>query len=227
MARSTSATAKAQPNQASPAGQSSGRYHHGDLRRALVDAAIGILDEDGIEALSLRSAARAAGVSPAAPYHHFGGKDGLLAAVATEGLQRMAGIQRELFEEAEARGDTPREKMTALGRLYVRFARLNPQLFTLMFGPVIQHREAYPELVEAYNEGYSFIERATAERLAEPGASKIPTRQAVIAAWSAVHGLANLLNDGKVVPGRDDTPSEDELVDSVLAILGRGLDSDA
>src|SRR5215475_2854236 len=96
-------------------------YHHGDLRRALVDAARRLLESEGPSALSLRAVAREAGVSPAAPYHHFKDKAELLEAVAQEGWDLL----NAEMHKAKA-GDKGRHQLTALGIAYVCFARENP-----------------------------------------------------------------------------------------------------
>lgn len=194
-------------------------YHHGNLQTALVKAARELLAESGAESLSLRSVARAAGVSQAAPYHHFGSKEALLAAVATEGFQQVAADQAEI-ERAEP---DPTSRVRALGRYYIRFARRNPQLFTLMFGPVIRNREHYPELTEAYSRCYSFIEAATAQQLEQIEGDTPPVAIAVATAWSLVHGLSHLLNDEKIRPGENGLPGEEELVDALLDVLRVGM----
>src|SRR5215218_5303559 len=93
-------------------------YHHGDLRRALVDAARTLLEREGPSALSLRAVAREAGVSPAAPYHHFKDKSELLDAVAQQGWELL----NEFLVQARARAASPRERMSELGVAYVSFA---------------------------------------------------------------------------------------------------------
>src|SRR4029078_7548187 len=104
-------------------------YHHGDLRRALVDAARRLLEAEGPSALSLRAVAREAGVSPAAPYHHFKDKCELLDAVAHEGWEQLGeGV-------AAARSAAPCNKsaLTEIGLAYVKFARENPALYRVMY----------------------------------------------------------------------------------------------
>src|SRR5579875_1684070 len=102
-------------------------YHHGDLRRALVAAAERILVRDGLQGLSLRGVAREAGVSPAAPYHHFKDKSDLLNALAEEGFHALGDALRAEFEA------DPRHDLTSMGVAYVKFARANPALYRLMF----------------------------------------------------------------------------------------------
>src|SRR4051812_31489326 len=104
-------------------------YHHGDLSRALVDAARKILESEGPSALSLRAVAREAGVSPAAPYHHFKDKNELLEAVAHEGWHELDAA----LAKARASTDEARTRMTNLGVAYVCFARDNPALYRVMY----------------------------------------------------------------------------------------------
>lgn len=153
------------------------RYHHGELRPALLRAAAEVLEKEGPGALSLRELARRAGVSHNAPYRHFSDREALLAALAADGFR--------LLGEALARASG-----RARGEAYVRFALDHPQLFRLMFGghlALARHRG----LAEAAGRPYeallgAFRAQAT---IAEP-------ERAAAAAWSLVHGLAHLLLDG-------------------------------
>src|SRR5687767_1521077 len=150
-------------------------YHHGALRAALLEAAGEILETDGAGALSLREAARRAGVSHNAPYRHFPDRDSLLAALAAEGHSLL---KHEVDKRPE--GDT--------GMAYVEFALRHPQRFRLMFGGLLRI-EAYPELRAQAEGSYASLQRAFAD-LGED------SRFAAAAAWSLVHGLAHLLLDG-------------------------------
>lgn len=149
-------------------------YHHGDLRAALLQAAGKALEKQGITGLSLRDAARRAGVSHNAPYRHFADRDALLAALAAEGF-RMLG---------EALRDKPGR---ARGEAYVRFALEHPQRFRLMFGGLLPITR-YPELRESASGAYQSLVDAWKD-MPEP-------QIAAAAAWSLVHGLAQLLLDG-------------------------------
>src|SRR6185503_3184160 len=150
-------------------------YHHGDLRAAMLAAASKIVEKEGTTGLSVREAARRAGVSHNAPYRHFPDREALLAAVAAEGF-------RELGERLKDR--TGRE----LGEAYVRFALEQPQRFRLMFGGALPSGK-YPELQQHA--------RATFERLQAAFAGLGADAEfAAAAAWSLVHGLAHLLLDG-------------------------------
>src|SRR5262245_29389962 len=109
-------------------------YHHGDLRRALILAARRILEHEGLAGLSLRAAAREAGVSQAAPYHHFKDKDALLGAVAAEGFDALAEAMRTRMAACR----DPASTLSAAGEGYVAFAVANPALFQLMFGAAMR-----------------------------------------------------------------------------------------
>ncbi|MEV0916055.1 TetR/AcrR family transcriptional regulator [Streptomyces sp. NPDC049967] len=166
-------------------------YHHGDLRRAVLTAALDVIRTEGPGALSLRDLARRAGVSHAAPAHHFKDRTGLLTAIATEGY--------ELFADALADAPGLRER----GVRYVRFATEHPAHFQVMFRPELFRAED-PDLVAAKD-------RASAEL--RTGVSGLPTARrgedaglAGTAAWSLAHGFATLLlsgNLGGAVGGRD------------------------
>ena len=107
------------------------RYHHGDLRRALIDASLALIAEEGFSALTLREVARRAGVTHAAPYRHFADKEALLAAVAEEGFRAMASDMRERMDKETS----PTERLLACGVAYVLFAVRHPSHFRVMFGP--------------------------------------------------------------------------------------------
>ena len=161
-------------------------YHHGDLRRALVDAARRILEAEGPTALSLRAVAREAGVSPAAPYHHFKDKAELLDAVADEGWQMLdAGMAK-----AKAAAP-PRETLTALGIAYVCFARENPALYRVMYDAA-RDREALPEQMQKDEDSaYCKVRDTMVELGADPN-NTIDLELATTAAWCAAHGLAEM-----------------------------------
>jgi AcrR family transcriptional regulator len=153
-------------------------YHHGDLRRALLDAALLILERDGEASLGLRELARAVGVSPAAPYRHFDSRAALLEALAVIGFTRFTAAM-----EAAAAADAPARSM---GETYVRFARDNANLFRLMFSPQLR-RDNRPGLRMAADAAYQTLRHIAGEN-----------RLAAIGAWSRVHGLAILLLDGQI-----------------------------
>jgi AcrR family transcriptional regulator len=133
-------------------------YHHRDLRQALIRSALEILSEAGVAALSLRAAARRAGVSAMAPYRHFADKEALLAAVAEFGFREL--LAR--LTAATAAAADPRAGLAALGVAYVLFAREQPSLFKLMFGPMIEHKSGHPDLNEAGGACFNALRQAVA-----------------------------------------------------------------
>lgn len=165
-------------------------YHHGDLRTALLDIAEALLDEGGPEAVSLREAARRAGVSPTAAYRHFADKESMQVALAVRGFDAFS------LSLAEAASGDPDEPLSAMGQAYVRFAVMRPGRFRLMFGTAVAERERHPELKAA-------VERASVGFRGAIGPSESTDNVlAMVRAWSMVHGLAQLVIDG-MLPGYD------------------------
>lgn len=166
-------------------------YHHGDLRRTLLTAALDVIATEGPDALSLRDLARRAGVSHAAPAHHFKDRTGLLTAVAAEGYT--------LFADALAAAPDLRER----GVAYVRFATGHPAHFQVMFRPELHHADD-PGLLAAKARATEAL-RTGISALSEAGRGG-DDRLAGIAAWSLAHGFATLLLSGNLegaVDGRD------------------------
>ncbi|MBI2198599.1 MAG: TetR/AcrR family transcriptional regulator [Candidatus Rokubacteria bacterium] len=195
-----------------------GSYHHGNLRRALLDAALELVETQGAEALTLRAAARRAGVSPAAPYRHFADKRTLLAAVAEEGFRALTEAMRQA---TAAHGDEPLGPFRALGLSYIRFAVSHPAHFRVMFGREIADKSAHPDLLDAAAvtfgllvEGLAGCQRAGLAREGDPA-------ELAISAWAAVHGLSALLLDGQLGPW--DQERVEQLAHGVTASLFLGL----
>lgn len=185
-------------------------YHHGDLRAALLVAAEAELAARGIEAFSLRQVARRAGVSHAAPAHHFGDAQGLLTALAADGFCRLLAAQAR--REARAAPDAW-SQLAAAGLGYVDFARERPALFRLVFGSV-RPDHADPDLQAAANAAYQHL----AAQVAAAGGQG---PQDVAAAWAAAHGLADLMVSGRL-KALDDLPDAAR-DDALRAIIGRSL----
>lgn len=162
-------------------------YHHGDLRRALLDTALEAIDEHGPAAVSLRDVARRAGVSHAAPTHHFRDKAGLLTALAAEGWSLLA----DSLRDAAAQG----QGFAELGVSYVLFATSHPAHFAVMRAPgLARHDDA--DLMAAMQGARAQLQ-AGIEGL-EPGTSNPDVT--ALTAWSLVHGLAALILEGAVIP---------------------------
>jgi len=166
-------------------------YHHGDLRSALVAAAAALLERDGAEALSFRAVARAAGVSQAAPYNHFSGRDELLATVAEGGFHALHASQIVAAEHA-APGLS---RVISLGMDYLAFATGRPQLFRLMFGIGVANWCAYPAVAAAKHRSFGPFRAALVDYL---GAATPPATldAAAHGGWALVHGLSMLRLDG-------------------------------
>jgi AcrR family transcriptional regulator len=161
-------------------------YHHGDLRAALIDAALRLIAEHGIQGLALSDAAHLAGVSVAAPYRHFKDKEALLAEIAREGFV--------MFRDAlaQAAQSHPRDKIKCLeemGVAYVEFALKHRSHFKVMWEGGIC-KDNYPELGQTAYEAFLLLERAAIELL--PGPRHARQQALVCAAWSVVHGYATL-----------------------------------
>ena len=168
-------------------------YHHGDLRRALVDEALLLVAEQGIARLTLRETARRVGVSEAAPYRHFPSKAALVAAAAEEGFRTLLVRVGEALRRAPAH---PGSRLAALAAAYVRFAADDPARFRVMFGREVAGSHGFAGLWAAAQENFAVLlneiaagQRAGLLRGRDP-------RGAALAAWSAFHGLAFLLVEG-------------------------------
>ncbi|WP_245442774.1 TetR/AcrR family transcriptional regulator [Methylobacterium terrae] len=168
-----------------------GAYHHGDLRRSLIAAAHDLLRSGGVEAVTLREAARLAGVSHNAPYRHFPSREALLAALAVEGFR---GLRRALDEAAG--GAEPPGRLTALGRAYLRFAEADRATFRLMFGGVLEIA-SHPDLAAAAADAFGTLRSVVAEQAPPPAAEREALR-----AWGLVHGLAHLVADRQIDAAR-------------------------
>jgi len=208
------------PRAGAPRGKR-GRYHHGDLRRALLDAALAVLTEADARALTLREVARRAGVTHAAPYRHFTDKEALLAAVAEEGFRTLTDVMREEMGRAS---DDPVERLEALGVGYVRFALAHPAHFEVMFHPELHYERETCTLQEAADTTFGLLLSSVQ---AAQAAGKLRGDQPLpfaLLCWSTVHGLATLLVHGNFQHVEDQLPqSPGELARQMTRDLTRGL----
>ena len=159
-------------------------YHHGNLRQALLEAALIILEKEGEAGLGLRDLARAVGVSAAAPYRHFDSRAALLEALAVTGFQRFSAAM-----EAVA-SSNPADPMAAMGKTYVLFALSNANLFRLMFSPQLK-KDGRPGLRMAADAAFDTLRHVV-------GGDMQTVRIKALAAWAKVHGLSILLLDGQI-----------------------------
>jgi AcrR family transcriptional regulator len=169
-------------------------YHHGDLRAALLAAAIESLEAG--ESFSLRAVARRAGVSPTAPYRHFADREALDSAVAIEGFKDLrADLEAALAESVQPAA--PEDVIAALGVAYVGFALRRPAVFRLMFGNECDEENS--ERVRASEQLHEMLNQSIERLFPGPNQSNLS-----IALWSMAHGLAFLHLDGKLRPQSDD-----------------------
>jgi AcrR family transcriptional regulator len=170
------------------------RYHHGDLRRALLNEAVRTIREDGVDALTLRTAGARLGVSRTAMYRHFADKSALLAAVATEGFRLL----REKLTDAWIRGGRGVKGFAAMGVAYVDFAVDNPSHYRVMFGGLVRGECRDPELLaEARGAFEALVDALVSLQQQQRVRADDPLRVAQFV-WATVHGVAMLAIDGQL-----------------------------
>lgn len=183
-------------------------YHHGDLRQAVLDAAVQTIEENGVGSINLRDLARTVGVSHAAPAHHFGDKAGLMTAIAAEGFDLLA----EGMEASAGRSDALIES----GVAYVRFAVGHPAHFAVMFRPEL-YRPDDPSVLAA--EGRSRAALRGAVGSIGPEHRGLDPLGTTVAAWSFVHGFATLWLQG-VLPDEIGVDPESAVRASASVLFG-------
>jgi AcrR family transcriptional regulator len=190
-------------------------YHHGDLRKALLEEAERVLEEKGVQGLSLRSMARAVGVTHAAPARHFGDLTGLLSELAAVGFHRFAGDLARALRQA---GTDPSVRGRAMAHAYLGFAKAHPGLFALMFRSERLDPQR-PALKEAIAAARDSLRQLAAERPTPSEMTPLALAARAVALWSLVHGFAALMLEGRLVgtlaalPGN---PSAEDLFDAML-----------
>lgn len=192
----------------------SGAYHHGDLRRVLLETAVRVVEQEGLSALSLQALSKRAGVSSGAPYHHFESREQLLAAIADQGF---ALLSAEMKRGAARAGTDAASELRGLGEGYLRFALANRGHFRVMFRPELQDHLADPCEVpgeDSFDMLRASVQRCQAEGLA-PAGDPMPL---VLVAWAGVHGASTLWIDGSL-GSKGLVPSEGVLVDMVARTL--------
>lgn len=193
-------------------------YHHGNLREALIEAANHTLAAEGVEGLSLRRVAQQAGVSATALYSHFKDKRELLALLATQGFAQLSAT---MASEARARDGASHAADFSLAGLamgYIKFSMGNTALFELMFGREVGNLLDVPELVAAGSQSYGMMADCVARQVQTGSATTSPA-VAATAAWSMVHGLATLINDGRVSAETCGVSSNEEMILQVCQTL--------
>lgn len=188
-------------------GSEKNRYHHGDLRAALIEEGLKLIDAGPADALSLREIARHAGVSATAVYRHFPDKAALLGALCLEGHARMAAAFRSAMASAAPGVDA----FNAMGRAYVHFALAHPALFRLMMAKPAAPVHVPPRSEGAGADGMQILVNAI-DGLSGAGTPQHVREARRLKAWSLVHGLAMLMLDGQV-------PADPALIDAVVQEL--------
>jgi len=194
-------------------------YHHGNLREALVEAALALIAEKGPAGFTVAEAARLAGVSPAAPYRHFRDAEALLAEIALRGFERFATVVAAAWNEGRP---DPVRSVEALGQAYLAFARQEPAYYAAMFETHIPF-EAHAELLSASQRAFAIL-REAAERLTAtlPREKRPPSLMMALHIWALSHGIASLFV--RADASRRKLPmSPDELLEAGVLIYLQSL----
>jgi len=196
-------------------------YHHGNLKEALIRAALELIAQKGPAGFTFAEAARWAGVSPAAPYRHFRDRDELLASIALRGFQQFETVLSRAWNEGRP---DPLSALDRLGKAYLDFARSEPAFYSAMFEAGVPHA-ANPELREAGERAFAVLRQA-AEVLCAlmPAKGRPPALMVALHIWSMAHGVASLFGRGDAARRTLPMPPEELLEANVLIYLhGLGL----
>jgi AcrR family transcriptional regulator len=183
-----------------------------NLRQKVLKASVALIEAGGLDRLSMREAARKAGVSHQAPYHHFGDREAILAAIATEGFGML---QQELSRSLDKHAASQKAALEAVAKTYVDFALRHPGYFRVMFRSDAVPIESYPQALENADAAFGALVQAIDRSFAgEPPEAR---RNLAFACWAFTHGLATLLLDGPLAR-RAGTKNggQDELADKVI-----------
>jgi AcrR family transcriptional regulator len=200
-------------------GRGARTYHHGNLKEALVRAALDLIAEKGPAGFTFADAARGAGVSPAAPYRHFRDRDELLANVALQGFERFTAMLATAWNESRP---TPQKAFENLGKAYLAFARTEPAYYSAMFEAGIP-LTGNPELLAASERAFAVLRTASEVLIAEmPAKQRPPVLMMALHIWSISHGIASLFGRGDAA--RRKLPmSPEELLEAAVLIYLQGL----
>ena len=171
------------------------KYHHGDLKNALIAAGVEILSKEGIEGLTLRKVAQRAGVSHNAPYSHFPDKQSLIAAISTEGFKQL---YAELDAAALSHPQDPKRQLQEGAWAYVQFAMNHTDTFKIMFSGVLEKEKEYPAFVEisrkTFDRVLDIVRACQRSGILRSGSSEIMA----VSVWGQVHGIISLVLEGQV-----------------------------
>jgi AcrR family transcriptional regulator len=194
-------------------------YHHGNLREALINAALDLIGSKGTGGFTFAEAARHAGVSPAAPYRHYENRDALLADVAAQGYAAFGEAMGKAQSQPASNGI---ERLKAMGRAYLAFARDNPAYYSAMFESGLNFSD-YPDLRKAADATFAGLRMAVESMIAAmPADRKPPAMMVALHIWSISHGVASLFGRGDGAAFKQPI-SPEELLESHMLIYLDGL----
>jgi len=221
-ARSSAAkTAAAKPRRRVSRASAPKPYHHGDLRRVLIDAALQLVGEGGAEAVSVREAARRAGVSPGAPFRHFPSRDALMQAVAEE-AQRRFRAEIEAALATAAPGD-PLGRFRCLGLAYLRWAMRNPTHFEIISSRRFFDHDRAVAISRDNDELIGLTERTLGEAFAAGQLRTVDLKQVQVAGRALVYGFARMNIDGHFPRWGVAGPEAEQTAEAVLDLFIEGI----
>jgi AcrR family transcriptional regulator len=194
-------------------------YHHGNLKEALIDAALELIAQKGPAGFTIAEAARWAGVSPAAPYRHFRDRDDLLADVARRGFDQFEAVLARAWDSGRPDAFTAFDRV---GKAYLQFAKSEPAYYSAMFEAGIPP-EASPELRAAGERAFAVLRTATERLVATlPAQNRPPVLMMALHIWAMSHGIASLFGRGDAA-GRALPMSPEDLLEAAVLVYLRGL----
>ena len=192
------------------------KYHHGDLKNALIEAGIETLSKEGVGGLSLREVARRAGVSHTAPYAHYADKQALIAAIATEGYEKL---YAKIASVVQRYSDDPAQQLVEAAWAYAEFAMVETDQFKITFSGVVEKEKDYPAFVEVSQKSFKLvvgiIEACQREGVLPAGPSDV----IAVGVWGLLHGLVSLVLEGQVSHTILDRLTLKELLVSALNLM--------
>ena len=192
-------------------------YHHGDLHRALIEAARTIVERDGAQALSLRAVAREAGVSPAAPYHHFKDKQELMGAVGAMGFDDLGAAMAGVIQRTDL---SPGERLTEIGVAYVTFALANPSIYRIMYDCARDMESLPMDKSKNEHDAYAMVRTTVIEAGIAPAAEIAAVETATISLWCSAHGVAEMVAFPQFAPLREGVGGQQAFIRALLKHVG-------